>query len=205
MIVSPEEYNGLLSSIEDPNTLIQYIPIPTDERIYNIDLNSRLLEGPDFLGSKDEHNAEIIWFCADRFFDDIDLFNSSCFIEYENAKKEVFYFASTIVVNEQITGPNKILVPWVVSNHVTRAPGVVKYSIRFAALTQNTSNAQLKQYRFVLNTRPTQSKVLDTLNFVHTDDETYLELTTKFSDRLMQLEDEYRTLSQDYNLYWLEV
>ena len=67
---------------------MQYIQIPAEEKIYKIDLNTRTVEAPNFLAVTDEHNAEILWFSVDRFFDSYDLRSTSCWIQYTNANKE---------------------------------------------------------------------------------------------------------------------
>ena len=71
MIVSPQEYKRLLNSLTNPNNFANMIQIPADEYIYEIDLNKREIEAPEFLSVTSEHNAEILWFKANRFFDNI--------------------------------------------------------------------------------------------------------------------------------------
>ena len=74
MIVSPEEYNALLSELNDPNEFLKYVRIPRDEPVYEIDLNTRTIKAPDFLSVEEDHNSEVIWFMVDRFYDNIDLY-----------------------------------------------------------------------------------------------------------------------------------
>ena len=87
MIVTPQEYNSLISRLVDQNNFINMLRVPKDEIVYKIDLNERKIYAPEFLSVEEDHNAEIIWFEADRFYDDFDLYSSTCLIQYINAKK----------------------------------------------------------------------------------------------------------------------
>ena len=87
MKTSQKEYNELLYVIDDPNNSNgdTYYRIPSDEPVYEINLDTRTVEVPEFLSVLDDHNAEVVWFKVDRFFDDVDLFGATCWIEYRNA------------------------------------------------------------------------------------------------------------------------
>ena len=85
MIVSPQEYNSLVHRLMDPNQFTSMLRIPENEPIYEIDLNARSIAAPEFLSVEEDHNSEIIWFKTDRFFDNIDLYNGTCWIQYKNA------------------------------------------------------------------------------------------------------------------------
>ena len=75
MKTGSEEYNKYLRTIANsynpPDILIR---IPADEPIYNIDLNTRIIEAPSELGVESDHEAELIYFSVDRFFDQTDLY-----------------------------------------------------------------------------------------------------------------------------------
>ena len=91
MKTSQKEYNELLYVINDPNNLTDenvYYRIPADEPVYKIDLETRDVETPEFLSVLEDHNAEVVWFKVDRFFDDVDLFGATCWIQYKNALNE---------------------------------------------------------------------------------------------------------------------
>lgn len=72
--------------------------LPYDEQYFVIDTNKRSITLPESLaikngvsnwviGVKDDHQAEILWFCVDRFYDDVDL--AICFpnLDQINADK----------------------------------------------------------------------------------------------------------------------
>jgi hypothetical protein len=103
MIVTPQEYNSLLHQLADPNNNLYdetaqeiyrkaYIRIPKDEKIYNIDLNTRKIEAPDYIGVETDENVEIIWFKFDRYYENLDLYNGACWIQYINANKQKFFW-----------------------------------------------------------------------------------------------------------------
>lgn len=83
-ITTAEEYNASLWRIEDNNTPIKAILLPSDEVIYNINLDTRIIETPSFLGVTKDQNAETIYFLVDRFFGEIDLATTACFVQYIN-------------------------------------------------------------------------------------------------------------------------
>ena len=88
MITTPKEYNEKLWQIQSENAPTLAILLPSTEKIYNIDLNKRTIEAPKFLSVSKDHNAETIYFKIDRFFDNVDLSNTVCLIQYKNALKE---------------------------------------------------------------------------------------------------------------------
>ena len=80
MITTQEEYNRLLYKVQDENAPTTAVLIPSTERIFNIDLNTRTIEAPEFLSVEHDHSAETIYFVIDRYFDSWDLSNSTCVI-----------------------------------------------------------------------------------------------------------------------------
>lgn len=198
MITSPQEYNSLLHSLTNPNEFMQYIQIPEEEKIYKIDLNSRTAEAPDFLAVTDEHNAEIVWFSVDRFFDSYDLYKTSCWIQYTNVDKESFYFSAPMVVRGEKYGTDTILIPWLISKEVTKTSGTIQFSFQFFALSEDGL-----RFTFVLNTTPSKSKVLQGL--VQSENSASDSINEFAADKLASLEDAIRILSGEYNLFWTDV
>lgn len=92
MITTVEEYNAKLGLIQDANYPSQALLLPKDEFIYEIDLNTRTIQAPIFLGVEKDHTAETIYFITDRFFCGMDLANTSCLIQYVNALGEGRFF-----------------------------------------------------------------------------------------------------------------
>lgn len=218
MIVKETEYNNALASIMDPNEYLKYIRIPAEEPIYEINLNTRTIEAPSFLGAYKEHNAEILWFKVDRFFDNIDLYGrqnsydgpdslkrtGNCWIQYRNAKKEEFYYAAPMLIYVEEFGADKILIPWVISQDVAGAAGTVEFSFQFFALSEGADGDSGRHLRYIVNTQPAKSKVLSGM-WVDPEDALGKEEKEPLVTKLQELEAAYAKLSSDYNLFWIDI
>ena len=161
MITSPQEYYNNLWRIHSNNPPTLAILIPENEKIYNIDLNNRTIEAPEYLSVERDHKAEIIYFVVDRYYDHFDLAQTTCIIQYVNkttgrsgAYPVPFYDIHTASTEDQA----KILFPWCIEGIATEAAGDVEYSIRFYTIGEN------KTITYNLNTLPSVSKVLYGLN-----------------------------------------
>jgi hypothetical protein len=80
MITTAEEYQKHLWQLQDQNRPVSAILLPSDENVYEIDLNKRTINAPDFLSVKEDHAAETIYFLVDRFYDNMDLSTAACII-----------------------------------------------------------------------------------------------------------------------------
>ena len=196
MITSPQEYNRLVNYLMDPTEYTKYIRIPTDEKIYEIDLNTRKCEVPSFVAVNDDHNAEIIWFMCDRFYDNIDLYSGACWIQYINAEGDMFYFAPPQMIDVDNFGSDKILIPWVISKEAAKS-GNLQFAFQFF----KTSEDGL-QFLYVLNTQVAKTKVLNSLPVVDPENDAKEAFA---ADELRRLLEAYNRLSGDFAVYWLEV
>ena len=200
MITNPNEYWSLLYQIQDKNNpsstvgQISPIPIPSDEEILKVDLNTRTVEAPEFLSVRTDHSAEVLFFEVDRYHDSMDLAMTCCVIQYINAEgSSRIYpvpFYDTVTKREE----NKMLIPWLINGEVTKKEGMVEYSLRFYAV-----NVDNQTFSYSLNTIPVTSKVLYGLNV---EKQEVYDYEAEFKDCIL-----YRLsrLEGDYNLYWLEV
>lgn len=93
MITTAEEYQKYLWRLQDQNRPVSAILLPSDENVYEIDLNTRTISAPEFLSVKKDHAAETIYFLIDRFYDNMDLTTTCCVVQYKNVKtgKERFF------------------------------------------------------------------------------------------------------------------
>lgn len=163
MITSAEEYNALLYKIQDQNAPSLAVLLPSDEKIYTVDLETRKIEAPEYISVEADHMAETIWFKCARFYDNIDLSNTVCLIEYINAEGTPylwavpFYDVTTLSSQDPDLGIDEpmMLFPWVIENSATRTPGDIKFSIRFYKLD---SSGKILDYN--LNLLPSQTTVL---------------------------------------------
>ena len=205
MITSPQEYESLYYAINDPNNLDTYITIPYDEPIYEINLNTREVQTPEFLSVLEDHNSEIIWFKVDRFYDNFDLYGSTCWIQYKNALKEEHICLSVPRVIKE-TNHDVLYIPWPVCGPATKAAGKIEFAFHFFRMSEDGQRVM-----YALNTKPANSKILHGMSINPTD---FLENGTvdieenqKYAELellLRTLTNQYTTLAQDYNVYWIE-
>lgn len=93
MITTAEEYQKYLWEIQNENTPTSVILLPSDENIYEINLNTREIQAPEYLSLQDDHAAETIYFLVDRYYGNMDLAKTACVIQYVNAEKEEHFFS----------------------------------------------------------------------------------------------------------------
>jgi len=162
MITSADEYLSALFKIyENGNIPSLATLLPDTERIYNIDLNSRTVEAPEFLSVTDDHVSETVYFLVDRFFDNIDMSTTGCVIQYINANNEGRIYSVPFYDIETYHAYDKMLIPWCIEGEATKAAGEVTYSIRFFKIDPTG-----KYITFVLNTIPQKSKILQGMNIL---------------------------------------
>lgn len=183
MITTPQEYYAKLHLIQDTNKPSVAVLAPNTEKIYNIDLNTRKIDSPEFLSIEKDHMAETIYFMVDRVYDSIDLAETTCIIQYINAKKEARIYAVPFYDITTVNG--KIIIPWCIEGEATKASGTVKYSFKFYSTFKDEEDQIL--FDFNLNTLPANSKVLSGLD-VAKDDETYDYIASEIESALARVD-----------------
>lgn len=162
MITSADEYLSALFKIHESGNIPSLaVLLPKSENIYNIDLDSRTVESPEFLSVTDDHVSETIYFLVDRFYENIDMSTTGCIIQYINANNEGRIYAVPFYDIETYHASNKMLIPWCIEGEATKAAGDVTYSIRFFKVDKTG------QYIvFNLNTIPTTSTIKAGINIL---------------------------------------
>lgn len=200
MITSPEEYNELLYKIQDYNRTYQIIPLPKEEPIYEIDLNSRTIQAPEFLSVEYDHNAETIYFKCDRYFDCIDLAREdiALVVQYENANPKAtqrgYVYLPPYIDVETFKAEGKIAFPWVIEGQATAYSGTVTFSVRFYKLNQD------KNYEFNLNTLASNSRVLHGMD-LYNDSENFIIEPSIVEDIYAQLS----KLNKGFDVFWIDL
>lgn len=194
MITTPKDYYNLYHRIQSENAPSLAILLPTDEKIYTVDLNARSVEVPEFLSVETDHRAETIYFKVNRFYDFFDLTQAVCIIHYVNALGEVRAYPVPYYDIETFGEEDLILFPWIIDGDATKAAGVITYSIRFYKLNESG-----KSYLYNINTLPVKSKILHGIG--KTED---IDVET---DYLATLKDDIYQKIHDiagFDLYWEE-
>lgn len=208
MKVSPQEYNSMLHQLRDPNEFSQFLRIPSYEHIYEINLNERKIETPEFLSVESDENAEIIWFKVNRFYDNIDLYSGACWILYTNANNESYFYSAPLQIASSDIGEDYLLIPWVIGNNVAKKNGDIQFSIQFFKISEDHL-----RYLYILNTQPTKSKILksqgfDPSKFLGDEDKEEADVIperAQLADELHRLTEAYETLSKAYEMYWIDI
>lgn len=133
--------------------------LPYAHNIYDIDLNTRTINGPSMLGTQRDHKAEIIYFKIDRYFDYMDLANTICLVEYvlPNDKDRVPHiYVVPFYDTMKFVKEGKLLFPWAVGGAATSQEGTLEYAIRFFKVSDVDGKLELV---YNLNTLPAKSKV----------------------------------------------
>ena len=162
MITTAEQYNANLHSIHNMNPPT-YATLPTADNIYNIDLETREVDAPRFLGVEKDHASETIYFIVDRYADYMDLATTCCIITYTNALKESKIYRVPFYDMYTFAEENKIILPWVIDVDLAIVPGQVEFSIQFFKTgieVDPKTHEEKTVFQYNLNTRPAKSTIL---------------------------------------------
>lgn len=139
--------------------------LPDNDQIFEVDLNSRTINVPQFLSVQYDHNAEVIYFKVPRYFEGVDLATTTCIIQYINAQGDAgiycvpFYDLTHFDEDDNGIQIPMMLLPWSLGGLATVVPGTITFSIRFYVI-----NGQTKKFTFNLNTQVTTGKILYGMN-----------------------------------------
>lgn len=174
MITSAYEYLSHLQEIQNINLRKERLNIPEEEPVYEIDLNARTIETPTFLSVETDHTAETVFFKVDRYFDTLDLAESTCIIQYINAKGKSYIYAVPVYDTQTLAAEGKMLIPWVIQGPATVSAGTIKYAIRFYHINKEPITIQSGDesiptgeynyyFDYIINTIPSTSRILSGL------------------------------------------
>ena len=192
--ISTEYYHNLYKIQQDNNLPSLAILLPSTENIYEINLNTRVVEAPEYLGTKTDHVAEVIYFKCDRFFDYMDLAETNIVIQYENAAGEKGLYPVPFVDVATCSLENKMLIPWCVDGNVTAQAGEVTFSIRFYKI-----DIDGEYVTYNLSTLPVKTKVLEGMNVTEGNPEPF-ELAPSQYEYLVSL---VEGIPRDNDLEWI--
>lgn len=203
MITTAADYYGLLYKIQDRNAPSLAVLLPSDEKIYEIDLNTRTIEQPNTIIVANDHLAEIIYFKCHRYFQNIDLATTTGVIEYISADGHSymypipFYDVNTCSVVNPETNEEEdfILFPWVIDRGATAQSGQVQFSIRFYRL-----GPEGKQMQYNLNLLPSKVEIVQGLRS-DLDLEEAENVLANYAETVLG----YLKNASDIGVFWLDV
>ena len=199
MITNSNDYEKLLWQIQSNAPIQKAILLPTDEQIYDIDLNTRKVSVPKYLSVKDDHQAETIYFKFDRFYENMDLSTTGCIIKYINAEKNSFIYPVPFYDIHTAGAENKIIIPWCIQGQATKKAGTIKFSVCFFKINED------HELSYTLNTLVAESEILQGQNEQNFDNLSSSSIT--LDNNLLELIWELERLSQEQKLavYWVDV
>ena len=156
MISDTDSYLAKLQEIQNSNLSTIFTQTPVEPN-FVIDANTRQITIPSGfknIGVINDHNAETIYFEIDRYFDNEDLNNHICVVQYINENSESDIYP---VVQKDLSTEGKLIFGWTISNHVTKYQGEVKFAVRFYTIVDNA-------FTFNLNTAIATFDVLNGLD-----------------------------------------
>ena len=156
--MNTNEYEQLLWQIQNNAPIEKAILIPSNEQIYDIDLNTRKISVPKYLSVKNDHQAETIYFKVDRYFENIDLVNMSCIIKYTNAENNSFIYPVPFYDIQNAIDKDKIIFPWCIQGQATKKAGKIKFSICFYKINEQ------HKLSYALNTLVAEGEILQGQN-----------------------------------------
>lgn len=214
MITPSKEYINFLQKIAKDVPTYQ-LQIPSDEPIYEVNLNTRVIQAPQFLSVQDDHEAETIYFIMDRYYDQQDLANSIGIIVFKNAKDEQYIYL--IPAYDIVTQEGKIIFGWDIQGAVTKYSGVVQFAFKFFDIQANglDDDGNINySLNYELNTLVSSGKILKgwgalasakkTINDI-TISGTLLEEIVKFKTDIEDIRNKIQQAEDKFQVYWLDV
>lgn len=199
MITSPEEFKQKLLEIQ--NEKIAFTTLPSSEPRFIINADTREVLIPSefsFLSVKNDHKAETIYFEIDRYYDDTDLSQHTCVIQFTNTGTGGQYNEGINNASELdiTTLDGKIVFGWTIGNDATQYSGSLTFSIRFYSI----SDDRLFSYNF--NTTSKTLPILDTLSVIDRDYVIEPSLLSFWEDRMNTLN---QNIAADINRFNVEM
>ena len=198
MITKPSDYEEKLWELQSNAPTQTAILLPKDEKIFEIDLNTRKINVPKFLSVEKDHQAETIYFKFNRYYDLMDLFNTGCVIEYTNALGNSYLYPVPYYDITTLADSGQIIIPWCIQGPATEKAGVVKFAIRFYKVNENHNLS------YSLRTLVAESEVLKGQNAVAYN---YSESNIILDNELLELIEDLQQAKNNglLALYWVDV
>ena len=203
MITNAKDYYDFLYRIQDVNAPSLATLLPKEENIYEVDLESRKIEAPEFISVTSDHMSETIYFKCPRFYENVDLATTVGIIEYVNANGDPYiypipyYDVETFSRYDKSTleEENFILFPWVVDGAATAAAGPLVFALRFYKLTPGGDFIQ-----YNLNTLPSTTTVQQGINS-NLNYEEYNDSLATYAEKALA----YVKQASDIGVFWTDL
>ena len=184
------------SSVMSPETIV----MPTSQELYEVDLSTRTIHGPETLSVQSDHYAETVYFLVDRYYDHMDLAQTNCVVQYVSNGESYVY---AVPFCDITTYEGKMIIPWTISLSATKNSGTIRYFIKFYLVEGSAEDeGESAVFTYSLNTTPATSTVLRTLS---SDDFTAEDDTLELPSRYMELVSIFAQMTDNATTYWTDV
>lgn len=171
MAVIADEYYALLEELQ--NIIPMDRPIDPLAPKIEIDLNTRQIKLndvkyigdradnhilSDYFAVEGDHRSKILYFSVDRYYEEVDLMDCTCVVEYINADNNARLYPVTTKDANPIGSPGKIWLAWNIGNSVTLKAGTIKFAIWFYRV-----DPEERKIIYSLKTIPAEGIILDSL------------------------------------------
>lgn len=204
-------YKSLLYEIQNASTqgpTVDTIIVPSNILLYNIHLDTREIDAPEYLSVQHEHYAETVYFVVDRYYDNMDLAQTTCVVQYVTPDNESYIYA--VPFCDTVTFPDKIIIPWCISGSATSLSGTVKYIVRFYKIDEQSVIGENNEYdpsgaefSYSLSTKPASSKVMYGLPIEGILDEENYHIET--NNRFYEFLNVVNQMVDNATIYWIDV
>lgn len=204
-------YKSLLYEIQNASTqgpTVDTIIVPSNILLYNIHLDTREIDAPEYLSVQHEHYAETIYFVVDRYYDNMDLAQTTCVVQYVTPDNKSYIYA--VPFCDTVTFPDKIILPWCISGSATSLSGTVKYIVRFYKIDEqsvinenNERDPSRAEFSYSLSTKPASSKVMYGLPIEGVLDEENYHIET--NNRFYEFLNVINQMVDNATTYWIDV
>lgn len=152
-------YFEALEKVKDESQLNKFFRIPLDEPCFTINLSTRVITVPrDFtsygLGVQGDAYAEVVFFESDRYFDQVDLASTECWIQWSTAKKKGNSKSVYVDVTE-----DKMLFGWAITEDMTESATTIDFAVRWF-----TRDADNNKVTYSLSTQKASCAIKSSLN-----------------------------------------
>lgn len=149
---------AVLKSIQTSNARLASV-VNLEQPIIEIKVDERTIVLPKtyqkFLAIQNDHVADSVYFCIDRYFDGVDLATKTCVVEYLNGATPQEFRIAPILDVDITTDPNKVYFAWKLTRGATKAAGKISFAVRFYEIDPNTGD-----FIYNLSTSPCQATIL---------------------------------------------
>lgn len=204
MVTTAQDYfSNLARALHDgpPN----YALLPSPDNIYNVDVETRVITAPKFVGVTRDHRAESIYFIIDRYVGHMDLATCSCLVHYINANGDTRIYHVPFFDIYKYSKEKKMVFPWVIDAQVAAVAGPIQFSIQFYKIGEiiNEKGQAEKIITYSLNTLPAGSEVKQSIELDREEvDSDYLLSSDEADDIYSEIDGLKQIVSQNYVLRW---